>query len=163
MVEMAIGFLGSYLARKAGGLVDRAGSDVDQAIDGKLGELYEFVKVRLLRLGKRGERSLQRLEERPDDEQPRSDALEDLDEALSGDTAAVAQLEELIAELKMLDPMGIRLTGSADADTVEAGGRNVGVDIAGTLQAGAEAQGTSRAKVVQGENVGVSYKPGHQS
>ena len=117
MVEFAVGWLGVYLARKAGGLLHKAGSDVDDAIDSKLDQLYEVVKTRLLRLGKRGERSLRALEKQPEDADAVTATTEDLTEVLEADPEGAAQLQTLIGELKKLDPAGVRLRGVAVADT----------------------------------------------
>jgi hypothetical protein len=159
MIEVAIGFLGAYLSRKASGLLHRAGTDVDNAIDGKLTELYEFVKGRLLRLGRRGERSLERLEEEPEREVARRDVLEDLGAVLGQDAAGTAQLSALIEDLKQLDPDGVHLQGFAKAETVLPGAHNVGVDVEGPLSAGTTAEGTATATTVEGYQAGVRYRP----
>jgi hypothetical protein len=160
VVEIAIGFLSAYLARKAGGLLARAADDVDGVIDDKLGQLYEFVKKRMRRLGRPGERSLERLEEQPDDKRNRSDALEDLAAALKGDEEGAEQLRALVENLQRLDPTGVYLKGVAKATTIVAGASNVGVDIDGQLRPGDTADGTATAGTVAGDQVGTRYRPG---
>lgn len=160
MFELAIGFVGAYLARKGAGLLARAADDVDGVIDDKLGQLYEFVKGKLLRLGRRGERSIARLEEQPDDERSLHDVQEDLDEALKGDLDGAAHLKALVDELKRLDPTGVRLKGVAKAETVKAGGASVGVDVEGRLMPGDTADGSATAGTVEGYQSGSRYRPG---
>jgi hypothetical protein len=164
MLEAAIGFLGAYLARKAGGLAYRAADDVDAAINGKLNQLYELVKGQLLRLGKRGERSLRALEDRPDGDQPRKEVAEDLGEALADRPDDLAQLQMLIEELKQLDPTGVRLRGTARVGSLEDEAISVGLKVEGALQPGDSAEGDSTATSVKGKakNVGLSYKPGQR-
>lgn len=160
MIDIAIEFLGSYLARKGGNLVDRAGADADSAIDRKLGELYEFMKSRLTGLGRRGERSLRALEQRPGAHVERTDAAEDLVEALSHDAAGRAQLQALVEELTAMDPAGVRLRGAAHSGTVDLDADSIGVDVAGRLHPGDAADGVATAAMVKGRQVGVNYRPG---
>jgi hypothetical protein len=159
MFEIAIVAVATYLGRKAGGLLTRAGSDLDAAIDKKAGQLYDFVKAKLISLGTRGERALQALEERPDDERNRAHVVEDVTDAIKSDPASIEALQKMIDELTALDPHGSYLRGYAVADEVEAGGRNVGTDVEGTLGDGDRVEGTASARVVRGENIGTRYRP----
>ncbi|MBV9323761.1 MAG: hypothetical protein JO352_08255 [Chloroflexi bacterium] len=106
MIEVAVGFVGSFLARKAEGLVQRAAGDLDAAFDRKLGELYDWIKGKIT--GRpAAERSLRILEKAPHDPDAQALVQGELDTALADDPSARATLAALVEELKKLRPVGV--------------------------------------------------------
>jgi hypothetical protein len=160
MIEVAIGFLGAYLARKAAGLLDQAGSDVDKAVDRRLGDLYEFVKGKLVNRGSRAQRALRILEKSPEDNDSQDQVAEELQAALVDDAPGAENLQTIIEDLNRLDPTGVRLRGTASAETIRRGGRSIGVDVSGRMEPGDSAEGAADAQTVEGEQAGVRYEPG---
>jgi hypothetical protein len=157
MIEIAIGYVGAYLARKALGVLDHAGADVDRAVDDKLGKLYDWVKAKLT--GKpTGEVLLNLLAEQPEGDNQQKLVSGQLTEAIGGDETAHQQLQALLDEIEQVRPQGVSIHGLATAQDVY--GRQVGVDIAGVVPEG-EVSGAAHAIVLHsgGENVGVRIGP----
>src|SRR6266852_1455158 len=140
MIELAVGFLGTYIARKAEKLVERAGVDVDAAFDNKLGDLYEWVKTKITGRPS-AERSLRILEKDPQDADTQSLLQSELVTALSDDPSAQARLASLVDELKQLRPTGVTVRGLATSEEVAAGGQQVGAQAEGPLPEGSTVQG----------------------
>jgi hypothetical protein len=160
MIEIAIGYVGAYLARKALGVVDRAGADADRAVDDALGKLYDWVKGKLTG-APNGELSLDMLAEQPEGDNQQRLVTNQLREVIGDDEAANQQLQALVAELERVRPAGLTVTGLARADDVL--GRNVGVDAEqGVPEGTGIISGTAEATNVRegGENVGVVLGPG---
>jgi hypothetical protein len=103
VIEIAVAYLGAYLGRKAIGLVGRAAGDVDEAVDAKLGELYDWVKARLTGRPS-GEVSLTMLEEAPEGEKQQALVTDQIDQAIAGDEASTRELQALVDELERLRP-----------------------------------------------------------
>lgn len=157
MIEVAVGYVGAYLARKALVLVDRVGSDADSMIDRKLGELYDWVKAKLF--GRpNSEVSLGLLEETPEGEKQQALVAGQLTEALGGDLQATHELEALVSELDRLRPPGISIKGLASGQDVH--GEQVGVVLEGKLPGGADVSGEARATTVHkdAKNIGVHFR-----
>ena len=159
MIEVAVAYVGAYLGRKALKLAERAGADVDSAIDEKLGQLYDWVRGKLTSQPT-GEVSLEVLEEAPGGEKQQKLVTQQLTEALADDAAAAQELEALVAELDKLRPAGVTIEGLATAKDLY--DEQVGADIQGPLRPGDRAKGTAIADTVHegGKNIGVTYRPG---
>ena len=157
MVETAVSYLVAFLARRAGGLVGRAASDVGSAIDKKLDELYEWVKSKLTGQPT-AKLSLELLEESPNGQRQKQLVTDQLTQAVASDNAATDQLSTLVAELDRLRPPGITINGLATAWDVS--GTNVGADVEGPLPTGSVVNGTARANTVRdgGETIGAKYR-----
>lgn len=154
MIEAAVAYIGAYLGRK---LLDRVGSDIDDAFEKKLTQLYRWVKAKFTgRPG--GEASLTLLEETPDGEQQQALVASQLAKALGGDEAAAGELGALLAELDRIRPPGLVIKGLASADDVH--GKQVGVSAEGPLPEGSTLDGTAEAKTLHegGESIGVHYR-----
>ena len=159
MIEVAVAYVGAYLGRKALKLAERAGADVDSAIDEKLGQLYDWVKGKLT--GKpAGPVSLEVLEETPDGEKQQELVTQQLTEALGSDEAAAQELQALVAELDKLRPPGVTIKGLATAEDLY--GTQIGAEVEGPLNPGAHVDGEARATTVHpgGQNIGAKYRPG---
>jgi hypothetical protein len=104
VIEIAVAYLGAYLGRKALGLVGRAAGDVDEAVDAKLGELYDWVKARLTGRPS-GEVSLTMLEEAPEGEKQQALVTDQIGQAIAGDEDSTRELQALIEELERLRPV----------------------------------------------------------
>jgi hypothetical protein len=158
VIEIAVAYVGAYLGRKALKLAERAGEDIDSAIDEKLGQLYDWVKGKLT--GRpTGEVSLDLLEEAPDGEKQQTLVARQLTQAVGSDEAAERELEALIAELDRLRPTGVTIQGLARAEDLY--GEQVGADVEGPLQPGDRVDGTAEVKTlhVGGKNIGAKYRP----
>jgi hypothetical protein len=154
MIDIAIGMVATYLGRKAAKLAGHAAQDVDEQVDSLLDRLYNVVKAKLVGLGKPGERSLEHLESRPDDDRSRQEAQEDLAEALANDPDGRAAVEAILAELRQADPNGVRLRGYAKSYRVAAGATNLGAELTGTPQPGTSVDGTAETVFNDGDNIG---------
>ncbi|MGH3630542.1 MAG: hypothetical protein ACRDRL_24245 [Sciscionella sp.] len=154
MIDIAIGMVATYLGRKAAKLAGHAAEDVDKQVDSLLGRLYDVVKGKVLGLGKRGERSLEHLERRPDDDRSRQEAREDLAEALANDPESRAAVAAILAELRQADPDGVRLRGYAKSYHVAAGATNLGAELKGTPQSETSVDGTAETVFNDGDNIG---------
>ncbi len=156
MIEMAVAYLGAYFGRKALGVVAQAGSDIDAAIDGKLDQLYNWVKGKLTGQGS-GDTSLEMLKEKPEGENQQKLVGEQLTEALAGDAEATAQLQALVDELDKLWPEGVTIRGLAKAEGLH--GTQIGADVEGPLPEGSDVHGEAEATTVHkdAQNTGVKY------
>ena len=154
MIEMAVGYVGAYLARKSMDVLARAGSDVDAAIDDKLSELYEWVKAKLTGRPS-GEASLRVLEGSPESEDQQTVVADQLAQAVAGDPEAAEHIEALVAELDKLRPPGVTIRGLARAGAVS--GTQVAVDVEGELPPGTDITGEATATRIEkgGESFGV--------
>jgi hypothetical protein len=138
MVEVAVGFLAAYLARKAAGLLDRVGSDVDRAFDARVGELYEWVKGRLT--GRRaGRRTVAGLEARPEDEQAWQALADQVADEADGDHAFAERLAAWVAQLEASRPPSWGVSVSSES------GPAIGGDVV------VHAEGGSAAAVQMGD------------
>src|SRR5438874_4488448 len=98
MIETAVAYVGAYLARKSLGLLARAGSDADAAINEKLSQLYGWVKSKIT--GRpTSELSLRVLEATPEGKDQQALVTDQLTQALAKDGEATRQLEALVKEL----------------------------------------------------------------
>jgi hypothetical protein len=157
MIEAAVGYIGAYLARKALGLLARAGSDADSLVDEKLTQLYNWVKSKFT--GRpTAEVSLDLLEETPDGEKQQALVADQLDQAVADEELAKGELQALVEELDRVRPPGITISGLARGEDVY--GKQVGVDIEGSIPEGADIVGEAQAKIVRkgGENIGVRHR-----
>jgi hypothetical protein len=87
VIEVAVGYVGEYLVRKAKGLLDRATGDADQAFDRKLGDLYCWVVGKLTGHA-RGQRVLRMLERSPDVVDEQDQLAEELTLVVDADPSA---------------------------------------------------------------------------
>jgi len=104
VIEIAAAYVGAYLGRKALGLVGRAAGDADEAVDAKLGQLYDWVKTRLTGRPS-GEVSLTLLEEAPDGEKQQALVADQLGQAIADDEVSTHELQALVEELERLRPV----------------------------------------------------------
>jgi hypothetical protein len=154
MIEMAVAYVGAYFGRKALGLLGRAGTDVDAAVDEKLGQLYEWVKGKVTGRPS-AEVSLSLLEDAPDGEKQQTLLVDQLAQAVADDDEAAGELQALVEELERVRPPGISIRGLARGEDVY--GEQVGVNVEGALPEGSEIVGEAQAKTVHegGKNIGV--------
>lgn len=157
MLEIAVGYVGAYLARKGLGVLGRAGADVDGAVDDALGALYEWVKARFTGQPT-AELSLELLSEAPEGKPQQALVREQLASAL--DDEAREQLAELVRGVEAARPPGVTLTGLARAEDLS--GLQVGVDVESPADGPLTAHGTATARTVRsgGINAGVRYRGG---
>jgi len=155
MIELAVAYVGAYLGRKALGLLDRAGTDVDAVVDEKLGTLYEWVKGKLTGQPS-AEMSLSLLEDSPEGEKQQTLVVDQLAQAVAGDEGATAELQALVDELERVRPPGISIRGLARGEDVY--GEQIGAEFEGDLPESGEITGESVAKDVHGKNVGVRVR-----
>jgi uncharacterized protein YdbL (DUF1318 family) len=153
VIELAVGYLSAYLARKSLVLLGRAGEDVDGYVDQKLGELYDWVKGRLTG-APTSELSLGLLEETPDGARQQALVGEQLSAVVEADGEAAIQLQAIVEELERRRPAGVSIRGFAGADDVH--GEQIGVEAEGPLAPGTEVSGEARAQTVHpgGRNIG---------
>jgi hypothetical protein len=157
VVEVAVGFLGAYLLRKAEGVVARAGDEADAAFDRKLAVLYDWTKGKLT--GRPyGERSLRLLEKLPEDVDSQDAVGAELAQVVAGAAGAQQELAELIAELERLRPAGLSIRGEATSTEVAEGGSQAGVVAEGPLPDGSVVVGTANTGTVRGNQAGAVYR-----
>jgi hypothetical protein len=159
VIEVAVAYVGAYLARKALRLAKRAGADADSAIDSKLDQLYDWVKGKLTGTAS-GPVSLSLLEDAPEGDKQQKLVTQQLTEAVGADEAARGELEELVAELDRLRPQGVSIKGLARAEDVY--GEQVGADVKGPLAPGDSVEGEAITTTLHegGTNIGTRYEPG---
>lgn len=126
----AVALLVPYLERVAGRVVGQAAEDLDQAVMGVVGRIYNAIKGRVTVDGF-AEGALKRLEQRPVDEGRQATLQDVMAELIEGDPAFQTVLTKLVEEAKATG--GTSIAQIADSGAAAVGGN---VTMTGTHVAG---------------------------
>ncbi|HET6834089.1 MAG TPA: hypothetical protein VFH30_09475 [Acidimicrobiales bacterium] len=105
LASIAVAALVQYVGRKAVGLAERAGRDVDQAVDERLDRLYEAVRG-CLAPNRRAERALRDLEGNPGDTRRQGRLELAIEGVLQDDPVFAAKLTAMLDDLAQRPPPG---------------------------------------------------------
>jgi hypothetical protein len=130
LAALAVGALVRYVASKAARLTGRAGRDLDAVVDDRLDRLYDAVRERLVG-DRRGERTLNDLEDQPDDARRQGRLELMLEEVIEEDPGFAGRLAAMLEDLSQHAPPG----GVAVRDAGPVAGRDV------VIRAGRDAAG----------------------
>jgi hypothetical protein len=157
MIEIAAGYIGAYLTRKSLGVLERAGSEADAAVDDKLSQLYNWVKAKFTGRPS-SEMSLSLLEESPEGETQQALVADQLSQVVQDDDAAIRELHVLVEELDRVRPSGITIRGLARAEDIY--GQQVGAEVEGSVPQGSEIIGEAVAGTIRegGKSVGARLR-----
>ncbi len=128
----AVALLVPYLGHIGGHLVGRVATELTEAVMARLDRLYDRVKAKFV--GDRtGQRALQRLEERPDDQLRQASLQDVLAETLEGDPRFAAELTAMIRDIRALAPNLTQVNINESGATAVGGGdvRMTGDTVAG--------------------------------
>lgn len=130
LAALAVGALVRFAAHRAAGVANRAGREVDAAVDDRLDRLYDAVRRRLVG-DARAERTLDDLKAQPDDARRQGRLELALEEVIEKDPEFATRLASMLDDLSKHPPAG----GIAARDTGPVAGGNVvitgGRDAAG--------------------------------
>ena len=131
LAAAAVALLVPYLGQIGGHLAGRVATDLTEAVMGRLDRLYERVQARLA--GDAGQRALDRLRERPDDQLRQASLQDVLAEALEDDPRFAAELTTMIRDIRSLAPNLTQVNIQSSGAVATGGGdvRMTGDTVAG--------------------------------